>query len=65
MKVQPGLRDTLVFTHLTLNPRSYVAVGSGTDMTDAGFRVEEGVHQGAVPTSQNRKRLVLNLNDTQ
>jgi hypothetical protein len=41
MKEQPDLHNTLVFTHLTLNPRSYIAMGSGTNMTDAGFRVKE------------------------
>jgi hypothetical protein len=25
-------------------------MGSGIHMTDAGFKVEEGVHQGAVPS---------------
>ncbi len=51
MKEQPDLHDTPVFTHLTLNLRSYIAMGSGTDMTDAGFRVKEGVQQEAVPSS--------------
>jgi hypothetical protein len=41
MKEQPDLHDTLVFTDLTLSHRSYNAMGSGTNMTDAGFRVEE------------------------
>ncbi len=50
MKEHPDLHNTLVFTHLTLNPRSYIAMGSGADTTDAGFRVEEGVQQGAVPS---------------
>jgi hypothetical protein len=50
MKQEEDLLDTLVFTHLTLNTKSYVAMGSGTNMTDANFRVEEGVHQGAVPS---------------
>jgi hypothetical protein len=51
MKEQPDLHDTLVFTHLVLNPRSYITMGSSTDMSDAGFRVKEGVQQGAVPSS--------------
>jgi hypothetical protein len=50
MKEQPDHHNTLVFTHLTLYPSSYIAMGSGTDMTDAGFRVKEGVQQGAVPS---------------
>jgi hypothetical protein len=50
MKIQPDLYNTLVFTHLTLNPGSYIAIGGGTNMTDAGFRVEEGVQQGAAPS---------------
>ena len=51
---QPQLHDTLLlaYTYLTLNTRSYIAMGSGIHiMTNAGFRVEEyGVHQRAVPS---------------
>ncbi len=50
MKEQPDLHDTLLFTHLMLNPRSYIVMESSTVMTDAEFRVEEGVQQGAVPS---------------
>ena len=50
VKEQPELHDILTYTYLTLNTRSYVAMGSGIHMTSAGFRVEEGVHQGAVPS---------------
>jgi hypothetical protein len=50
LKEQPDLHNTLVFTHLMLSPRSFIAMGSGTNMTDAKFRVEEGVQQGAVPS---------------
>jgi hypothetical protein len=52
MKEQPDLLDTLICTHLTSNARSYIAMGSGTNMTDAGFRVKEGVHQGAIPSGR-------------
>ena len=51
MKQEEDLLDNLNYTHLTLNTKSHVAMGSGTNMTNADFRVEEGVrHQGAVPS---------------
>ena len=52
VKEQPELHDTGLHIYLTHNTRSYVAMGSGIHMTDAGFKVEVGVgvHQGAVPS---------------
>ena len=39
---EPQLHDTLAYTYLTLNTRSYIAMGSDIHiMTNAGFRVEE------------------------
>ena len=50
VKEQPELHDILTYIYLTHNTKSYVAMGSGIHMIDAGFQVEEGVHQGAVPS---------------
>jgi hypothetical protein len=35
MKEKPDLQDTLVFTHLMPKPRSYIAMGSGTDNSES------------------------------
>lgn len=44
----PDLHDTLVYLFRLLEPRSYVGMGSGTNVSTAPFRIEEGVQQGAV-----------------
>jgi hypothetical protein len=41
MKEQPDLHDTLVFTHLLLNPKSYIAMGSGTNMIAQGSKLRK------------------------
>ena len=44
----PDLHDTLAYFYKLLEPKSYVGMGSGTAVSTAPFRIEEGVQQGAV-----------------
>ena len=44
----PELHDTMDYFFQLLAPRSYVGIGSGTNVSTAPFRIEEGVQQGAV-----------------
>ena len=44
----PELHDTMDYFFQLLEPRSYVGIGSGTNVSTAPFRIEKGVQQGAV-----------------
>ncbi len=43
--------DILMFSHALLCHSSYVGMGSGLCLTNAPFRIDEGVPQGAVESS--------------
>ncbi len=45
------LSDILMFSHALLCHSSYVGMGSGLRLTNAPFRIDEGVQQGAVESS--------------
>ena len=48
VREKPELHDTLAYFYKLLEPKSYVGMGSGTNVSTAPFRIEEGVQQGAV-----------------
>ncbi|EJK64395.1 hypothetical protein THAOC_14871, partial [Thalassiosira oceanica] len=48
VRERPELHDTLAYFFKLLEPKSYVGMGSGTNVSSAPFRIEEGVQQGAV-----------------
>jgi len=48
MKEAPGLTSTLAFAHMILEPRTYIGMGSGTNLVTAPFRSEEGSQQGSI-----------------
>ncbi len=43
--------DILVFSHYLLSHSSYAGMGSVMRLTNAPFRIDEGVHQGSVESS--------------
>ena len=48
LKSHSCLSSTVVFIQTILEPKGYIGMGHGTELTEAPFRCEEGVHQGAV-----------------
>ena len=50
LTAQESLEGLYAYTHAMLTPMSFIGMGSGTNLTAAPFRSEEGLQQGAVPS---------------